>query len=210
MIASVAVISVLVQMAVGATMEKRELPPGMAGPGIGIGPLGPMGGPPMGGGPMGGGPMGGGPMGGQYGGGYGYDQAPPQQYGPPPQYGQQPPPQYGAQPAPYPPFGYKDPGFSVQTGFEGFLVPNSWYGLLPWGIEGVVIVIVGIIVAMVIVVSIVALLVWLTGFGDFALVKEQARSYLPDSSVFSMEKLNELSHSVLNAIDQYNELVKQD
>jgi len=56
------------------------------------------------------------PQGG-YGGGYGgggYDQGGAGSYGSPP-----PPPQ--GQP-PFPPFGFKDPGFSVQTGFEGFLV----------------------------------------------------------------------------------------
>ena len=121
-----------------ATIEKREMPPGLAGPGIGMGPLGggPLGG--LGGlggalGPMGGGP--GGPPMPAYGGGppMGYGQGPPQGYGPPQQgYGQPPegygqpgalmaPQQFGP-PPPYPPFGYKDPGFSVQTGFEGFLV----------------------------------------------------------------------------------------
>jgi len=83
-------------------------------------------------------------------------------------------------------------------------VPNTWFGLLPWGVEGVVIVIVGVIVFAVIVVAIIALLAWLCGFTDLLVLKDQARNFLP--SYLNTENIAELSNAVLDAIDKYNEL----
>jgi hypothetical protein len=83
-------------------------------------------------------------------------------------------------------------------------VPNSWYGLLPWGIEGVVVVIVGVIVFIIISAVLLGLLAWLVGFGDYAAVKETARSFIP--SGINYELIGALTHSVLDALDKYDEV----
>ncbi len=83
-------------------------------------------------------------------------------------------------------------------------VPNSWYGLLPWGVEGIVVVIVGIIVFLVISAVILGLLAWLTGFGDYAIVKESARNLLP--SHINFEALTDITNTVLDALDKYDQL----
>lgn len=83
-------------------------------------------------------------------------------------------------------------------------MPNSWYGLLPWGVEGIVVVVVGVIVFIVISVVILGLLAWLTGFGDFAIVKESARNLLPSS--INYEALTDITNTVLDALDKYDQL----
>lgn len=83
-------------------------------------------------------------------------------------------------------------------------MPNSWYGLLPWGVEGVIVVIVGVIVFIVISIVILGLLAWLTGFGDYTAVKESARNILPSS--ISFEALTDITNTVLDALDKYDNL----
>ncbi|CAL8082169.1 unnamed protein product [Orchesella dallaii] len=124
-------------------------------------------------------------------------------------YGAPAPP--GGYAPPYGMQGFPDPGFSIQTGFEGYLVPNSWYGLMPWGVEGVVVVITGVIVFVVIAVVILGLLAWLCGFGDYAIVKEAARSFMPslDFGNINLETLADITSAVFDALDKYNELTQQ-
>ncbi|XP_021961345.1 uncharacterized protein LOC110857040 [Folsomia candida] len=134
------------------------------------------------------------------GGGYGGGSAPAQQQAP--GYAMQPPmQQYGGTPP------YTNPGFSVQTGIEGYLVPNSQFGILPWGMEGVVVVIAAVIVFIVISVAIVGLLAWLTGFGEYAIVKESARNLLP--SRIDFETITDVTNTVLDALDKYDDLQMQ-
>lgn len=78
---------------------------------------------------------------------------------------------------------------------------------MPWGAEGVVVVVTGVIVFIVIAVVILGLLAWLCGFGDYAIVKEAARSFMPTN--INLETLADVTTAVLDALDKYNELTQQ-
>jgi len=91
-----------------------------------------------------------------------------------------------------------------------FQVPNTWYGLLPWGIEGVIIVIAGIIVFAIIVVAIIGLLLWLCGIKNSIpwILNRSASDFESEMrSRFSDQwSIVDLSKDVLDAIDKFNEI----
>lgn len=77
---------------------------------------------------------------------------------------------------------------------------------MPWGAEGVVVVVTGVIVFIVIAVVILGLLAWLCGFGDYAIVKEAARSFMPSNFSVDFDTLADITTAVFDALEKYNEL----
>jgi hypothetical protein len=82
---------------------------------------------------------------------------------------------------------------------------------LPWGIEGVIIVIAGVIVFAIIVIAILGLLAWLCGIKTAFpwIIKKDAEFELEEElrSRFSDRwSLANLSANVMDAIDKYNEV----
>jgi len=136
---------------------------------------------------------------------------PPQpQYAMQPQgYGQQQPQQYSAAGAGGSTF--SDPGFSMQTGFEGFLVPNPWYGLLPWGLEGGVVIAIAVIVFIIVKIALIFLFLKIFKIGRLFKDEEddgEVRSYLP--SYLSRQNLANVASAVFDAIDRYNEIEQKE
>ena len=91
-------------------------------------------------------------------------------------------------------------------------VPNSWYGLLPWGIEGVIIVIAGIIIFVIIVIAIISVIAWLCGVRKVvpnivdSLKSDEISTRMFDAwspSTNSATNLIRLSAQVLAALDKY-------
>jgi len=90
-------------------------------------------------------------------------------------------------------------------------VPNPWFGILPWGAEGILIVVVTIAVIAVVIAAIVYLIVKIIKLGIFFKEeyseKETERSSL-SHSFLNHEHLNRITCNVLDAIDKYSEIKK--
>jgi len=87
-------------------------------------------------------------------------------------------------------------------------VPNPWYGILPWGADGIVIAIVAIVVIAVFKVAIVFLIVKIIKLGILLKEGNLQRSYVP--SFVSKENFTSLTWNILEALDKYNEIIDQE